>query len=106
MVGVGEGRLGFGRMLSNEHDVQRLWLFDRQGYKWWPLVEPNIDSLGPPNNDSDGKHNGGNLGLDNPNDSFAFDGDDAMEDNELHMWFNITSRVFLSNLNVHLTTPT
>lgn len=59
----------------------------------------------PPNNDSDGKHNGGNLGLDHPNDSFAFDGDDAMKDDELHMWFNIASRVFLSNLNVHLTTP-
>ena len=36
-------------------------------------------------NNNISKHNGRNLGLDNPHDSFAFDSDDAVYNYELHM---------------------
>ena len=70
-----------------------------------PPLRPNIDFLRHSDNTSNDKHDGRNLGLDNPNDPFAFDSDDAMEDNELHMCSNIVDKKFLSNVNVHPAMP-
>lgn len=50
-----------------------------------PLARPNGESYGCLYNNSDGGLNGKNLGLDNPNDPFTFDGDDVAYDNELHI---------------------
>ena len=60
----------------------------------------------PLNNNSDDEQKRGNLGLDNPNDPFSFDGDDVADDEELHMWSSIIDREFLLNVNVHPSMPT
>lgn len=60
----------------------------------------------PSDNNNNGKHDGGNLCLDNPNDPFAFDSDGIADDNELHMWSNIAGQEYLSNMNAHPATPT
>lgn len=63
-------------------------------------------SLGFLCNNNDIGHSGGNMGLDNPNGAFAFDGDDIENDDELHIWSNITDPTFLSNVNVCPAKPT
>lgn len=55
---------------------------------------------------SDGGHSGRTLGLHNPSESFVCDGDDAVDDDELHVWFNIADWEFLSNVNDCPTAPT
>jgi hypothetical protein len=71
-----------------------------------PPAGPGGDSSGHSDNESDGGHDGGNLGLDNHNDPFAFDGLDAEDDGDLHMWANIAGREFLSTTHVRPATPT
>jgi hypothetical protein len=55
------------------------------------LVGLDTKSLGLSCNNSDNGNSGGNMGLDNPNGTFAFDSDDATNDDELQMWSNITN---------------
>lgn len=43
------------------------------------------DYLGPLDNNCDDGHIGGNLGLDNPNNPFAFDNNGVTNDDELHI---------------------
>lgn len=50
-----------------------------------PLVGPNGKSYGCLYNNSNGGLNEENLGLDNPNIPFTFDGDDVAHDDELHI---------------------
>ena len=46
------------------------------------------------------------MSFDNPHDPFAFDNEDTVNDNELHMWSNITDQEFISIMIVRPTTPT
>lgn len=46
-------------------------------------LSPNGYFLGSFDNNSDGVHVGGNLGVDNTNNPFAFDGDDVEDDGDI-----------------------
>ena len=64
------------------------------------VAEPDKDYSGPLDNNCDDGHIGENLGLDNPNNPFAFDNNGVTNDDELH----IADHEFISNVNVHPTT--
>lgn len=76
-------------------DVQRFSYLANKDKKSDPPAWPSGDSSGPLDNNSEA------WAL-NP---FAFDNDGVVDDNELHMWSNITNWEFLSIVTVHPTTP-
>ena len=82
---AGEGRPGLGRTACNEHDIQRISLFGSQNYNDDLLAGLETISLGLLCNNNNNGHSGENMGLDNPNGAFAFDGDDIANDDELHI---------------------
>lgn len=70
-----------------------------------PLARHGMDSLGLMSNDYDGEHGGVSLDYVNPNYPLHLT-NDAMDDNELHMWPNIIDQQLVLNMNVHPTMPT